>query len=59
MLQVNIYVDALPGGNVGNTLFMPVNVSIPHLIKKIVEALEVGYAPKTLEEARVQVPSEI
>jgi hypothetical protein len=38
---------------------MPVAVSIPHLIKKTVEALEAEHAPKSLKEAGIQVPSKM
>ncbi len=38
---------------------MPVAVSIPLLIKEIVEALQVEHAPKTLKEASIQIPSKM
>ena len=41
----------------GNTLYMPVATSISSLIQKTVDELKIQHAPKTLEEAEIQVPS--
>ena len=41
----------------GDTLYMPVATSIPNLIKKTVDALQLQHAPKTVEESGIAVPS--
>ena len=42
---------------VGIALYMPVATSIPSLVKKTIDGLLEEHAPKTLEEARIKVPS--
>ncbi len=40
-------------------LYMPVATSIPNLIKRTIEALEVKHAPNTLDEVGIQVLGEM